>query len=65
MMRLLESSLKSCDAFGTPITLNFHGEKTIRTKTGSIVSIILALIFFAYAIKRGQEYIQQEGTSVN
>jgi hypothetical protein len=64
-MGLLESSLENCDAFGTPITLNFNGEETIRTKTGSIVSIILGLIFLAYAIKRGQEYIQQDGPLVN
>ncbi len=64
-MGLLESGLENCDSFGTPIVLNFNGEETIRTKTGSIVSIILGLIFLAYAIKRGQEYIQQDGPLVN
>jgi len=64
-MGLLESGLETCDAFGTPITLNFNGEETIRTKTGSIVSIILTVIFLAYAIKRGQDYVQQAGPMVN
>ena len=60
-MGIIDSSLNICDIFGTPITLNFNGEETIKTKPGSIVSILLTLIFAAYAIKRGQEYVYQDG----
>ena len=56
-MKLAESGFETCDLFGIPIKLNFHGKDVIKSKPGSFVSIAISLLFIAYAIKRGQDLI--------
>ena len=42
------NKLKACDMFGMPITFNLKGETLIRTRAGSFLSCILALVFIYY-----------------
>ena len=64
-MKLVESGFETCDLFGIPIKLNFHGKDVIKSKPGSFVSIAISLLFIAYFIKRGQDLILQTGPTVN
>ena len=64
-MKLVESCFETCDLFGIPIKLNFNGKDVIKSKPGSFVSIAISFLFIAYAIKRGQDLINQTGPTVN
>ena len=64
-MKLVEFGFETCDLFGIPIKLNFHGKDVIKSKPGSFVSIAISLLFIAYSIKRGQDLIFQTGPTVN
>ena len=62
-MRIADA-LESFDFLGTPIQLNFNGQDTIKSKLGTFASIVINLLFLAYAIKRGQELIFHVGPTV-
>ncbi len=51
-INLVESSFENCDFLGTPIQLNFNGKNIVKSTPGSLVSIIISLLFIAYAFRR-------------
>lgn len=38
--------IRSCDMFGTPVTLNYKGSSTVKTVVGGGVSFIVYIVFF-------------------
>ena len=44
--------LKKFDNYGKAITLNFKGEETFKTNVGGLLSLILMIGTFTYAVFR-------------
>jgi hypothetical protein len=44
--------LKKFDNYGKAITLNFKGEDTFKTNVGGLLSFVLMIVTFAYAVYR-------------
>jgi hypothetical protein len=42
--------LKKFDNYGKAITLNFKGEDTFKTNVGGLLSLVLMIGTFAYAV---------------
>ena len=41
--------VKSCDIFGTAVTVNYKGEGDYKTLGGAIFSILIYLVVFVFA----------------
>jgi hypothetical protein len=44
--------LKKFDNYGKAITLNFKGEDTFKTNVGGLLSFVLMIVTFAFAVYR-------------
>jgi hypothetical protein len=52
LKKLLKFGLETIDLFGVPVKLNFNGMNKIKTTPGSIVTIFVAIILFAYSVMK-------------
>ena len=50
--------------YGQPITLHYKGEDSFKTCPGGLISMILLLIIFLYAILKGKQMIKREEWSL-
>ena len=44
--------LKKFDNYGKAITLNFKGEDTFKTNVGGLLSLVLMIVTFVFAVMR-------------
>lgn len=48
----LLSKIRSIDIFGKPVTLNIDGHNSVNSLWGSLVTVFILVIWFAYSISR-------------
>ena len=59
------TKLKQADYFGTPISLNFKGEKTFKTSIGGAFSVIIFIGLLAYTGFLINIMVNRDDTSLN
>jgi hypothetical protein len=45
-----KNTVRSQDAYGSPITLNYKGEDTYKTLPGGLISLVFVFLFTCYCI---------------
>ena len=48
------NSIKKCDIYGVPVSLNFKGEDKFRTVIGGLTTLVISVLIFWYTIVQVQ-----------
>ena len=61
----ISGSIKSQDAFGQPININYQGNETFQTLPGGVLSILMMVFFVGYTLLKTKYMINHEEWSLN
>ena len=63
-MQWLHDKFVGLDSYGVPVTVNYRGSDTYRTRCGAFLSLISLVILFTYGYKNGKKLLLKESPTI-
>lgn len=65
LMNKLDAAFSNFDLLGHEVRLNVGGKTHVKSKLGSLVTVLLGFVCFAYSVIRFQQLISREEVDVS
>ena len=63
-MQTLNEKFIGLDTYGVPVTVNYRGDDTYKTRFGALLSLLSYFLLISFAIERGTMLAQRSSPSI-
>ena len=63
-MQTLDEKFIGLDTYGVPVTVNYRGEDTYKTRFGALLSLLSYFLIISFAVEKGVMLVERNSPSI-